>query len=252
MDESSSDEDTGTDGKMLVRTPVKNISCIGRTQPSQQDKNSLVESHGRNAGAVTNNRNHQSCSKDDSNDSQELEILVTEPESQLSRKLLVSSDRNKKLPANTVVSQTQNPQEMSSTLGNPLMKSVMKDQHLIQGLGKTGGKQGMKANGSGVACSTVPVSVVPKSSSLPKEVSRRGHDERLDTSLNAVTGPSPTTSPVGGCHSASSSSQLNTSNSFFVSSVPCNRSLISSQNMSHQVLYYLFHCIVTQMQLWLC
>lgn len=236
----------------MKQTPLKNI-CMEKPQPFHQDKNLHAKSHGKNVGVGVNNKNASSCSKVNPNDSEDFEVakikpLLPKPQDQPKKlscgKLSLNFNRERKFPANTVRSQTLNSQEMSdSSFVKPITTkniTFVNDRQLPQGLGRGGGKQGMGANGG--VTSTLLSPVLQKSSVPPKDDSRKDHDEGLDSSLTADTLTSPTTSPVGGCLSTSSMSpQLNTSNSFFVASLPCNRSLANSQTVGDsapQVLYY--------------
>lgn len=215
-------------------------------QPLHPDKNFHSENHSRNVSSVVNN-NGPSCLKVDLCDSRDFEIIEVEPippklqdksNKAVSRKLPVNSNREQKFPANLVRSQTLNHHEMNS-ISSSIVKSITvvncQQQPQSQGRGEE------KHEASSGAPNRLISPVQHKSSEPQKDENRKGSGEGLDTSLNSSTIFRPTTSPVGGSQASTSmSSQLDTSSSFFISSVPFSKSLSNSQTVSesaHQVMF---------------
>lgn len=201
------------------------------------------ENHSRNVGSVVN-KTSPSFSKVDPSDSEDFEIIevkpmpskvLDKPNKVSSGKLPLNSNREQKFPANPVRSQTLNHHEMRSSSSSVKNITVVNSQQQ--------GRGGEKHEEASSGASSRLISPVQHKSSEPlKDESRKGHGEGLDTSLNSNTHFRPTTSPVGGSQaSTSASSQLNTSSSFFVSSVPYTKSLSNSQTVPEsapEVLYY--------------
>lgn len=241
LNESSSEEDTASEGPENKQTRVKVQSSIGtgKTQPSYQDEGLCVGSQVKNT-AMINNKNIPSCSKDDSSDGQDFEIIKEVKPSKppnghikVSGEMLpVNSGTEQRLLTNSLRHQNTRFQQTSKkSLVQPVKnksETVVND-HLS--LGSSGGNQEKEINSGGPT----------------KDNSGKALNERLDMSLNAGTPPSPASSPMGGCQAMlSESSQLNkSSSSFFVACVPSSNSFSESQSMVNstaQVLYFSICC----------